>query len=77
MKEQGDQLEWNDGGQALREIAEQGRQVAVRGDCFRHLINSRSCSLLRDGDSRTLSELLGIAIDQGAASAVRDRSTKP
>ena len=37
MKEQGDQLEWNDGGQALREIAEQGRQVAVRGDRFRHL----------------------------------------
>ena len=28
-------------------------------------INSRSCSLLRDGDSRTLSELLGIAIDHG------------
>ncbi len=37
MKEQGDQLEWNDGGQSLREIAEQARQVAMRGDRFRHL----------------------------------------
>ena len=37
VQEQRDHLEWNDGRQSPREIAKQRRQVAVRGDGFRHL----------------------------------------